>query len=159
LAVELQSSGLHSAMKVSTKLYVAIGSLAATGLLVAISGSINLGIVGNELNESILVTAPKMDMVDSIRARGWEMLATMRAVYVFSVLNDQAKAEKSAQEWQAADKRMHELFGELRPLLVTDQVKALLAKIEGATAEYEPDLPPSTVFYKLLKRQSQEPPY
>jgi methyl-accepting chemotaxis protein/methyl-accepting chemotaxis protein-1 (serine sensor receptor) len=144
-------------VKVSTKLYAAIGSLAGTGLLVAISGAVSLNTVSGELNDALLKTAPKMDMVDSIRARGWEMVAAMRGVFAFAAMNDRDRVEKSEQQWEAADKRMHELFGEVRPLLVTAQGKELLAKLEAATAEYEPK---AHEYMKLCKegRTSEIPP-
>jgi methyl-accepting chemotaxis protein len=125
-------------MKVSTKLYGAVAALILIGVTSAAIGSIYTRMMGRELDESINKTAVKLDLVNSMRARGWEMVATMRGTLVFKTFKDQAKVEQNVAQWHAARSRMAELFAEMRPLLVTERGKELLANLESATADYEP---------------------
>jgi methyl-accepting chemotaxis protein/methyl-accepting chemotaxis protein-1 (serine sensor receptor) len=125
-------------MRVSTKLYASFGTLVVVGILLAAAGLWYLDELGHELDAAIKNTAPTIDKVDSIRARAWELVATMRGTFVFATLKDPQQADKMAYQWEAARRRMRELFGELRPLLGDDDGKAFLAQLETQFAGFEP---------------------
>jgi methyl-accepting chemotaxis protein len=123
-------------MRVSTKLYASVSVLFVIGLLVGITGLYFSRNLGNELREAISVTAVKLDHVNSLRARTWEMVATMRGVYVFSHLKQTDKIDDLAKDWTAANKRCQEIISEMRPLLVTEEGKRMLARFETGVNEY-----------------------
>jgi methyl-accepting chemotaxis protein/methyl-accepting chemotaxis protein-1 (serine sensor receptor) len=123
-------------MRVSTKLYATLGALLVAGLLVAGFGTWYVRTLGEELNEAINKTAARLDQVNSLRARSWEMVAAMRGTFVFSSLKNTAKVEDSISDWKAASRRTGEIVSEMRPLLVTAEGKALLARYETSLAEY-----------------------
>ncbi|MBI5282208.1 MAG: MCP four helix bundle domain-containing protein [Candidatus Solibacter usitatus] len=125
-------------MKVSTKLYASVGALLVVGMLVAGLGTWYLRTLGGELDEAINLTAVKIDKVDSIRARAWEMIAAMRGTFMFATLKDAQKVEQNMAQWEVARSRTRELFGELRPLLTTEEGKAILVKLETGMNEFEP---------------------
>jgi methyl-accepting chemotaxis protein/methyl-accepting chemotaxis protein-1 (serine sensor receptor) len=125
-------------MKVSTKLYGTVGALLGIGILVAGLGSWYIRGLGQELDTALNMTAIKIDKVNSIRARAWEMVATMRGAFLFASLKDAQKVDQNMAQWEAARSRTHELFGELRPLLSTEEGKGYLAKLEAGLNEFEP---------------------
>ena len=124
-------------MKVSTKLYGAVGSLALIGTLVAGSGIWYLVQVTGELNEVAGRTAVKLDLVNAARARSWEMVAALRGMFLFANLNDQAQLEASARRWGAAFKRAGEQVREIRPLLATEESRRTLARFEAGLDDFQ----------------------
>jgi methyl-accepting chemotaxis protein/methyl-accepting chemotaxis protein-1 (serine sensor receptor) len=124
-------------MKVSTKLYGAVGTLALTGLLVSGTGIWYLRTLGEELRVATGETALKLDLVNAARARSWEMVAALRGVYLFASLNNAAELDSNARRWDAAFKRTRQQIAELRPLMVTEEGKTNLAKFESGLSELE----------------------
>jgi methyl-accepting chemotaxis protein len=124
-------------MTISQRLYSAVGGLTVAGLLLAGVSSWNLTTLGEELDVAINKEAVKLDLVNSIRARTFEMVAEMRATYLWSHLKNDGRVESSMADWQQARKRTDELVKELRPLLVTEEGKALLTQVEAQLTDYE----------------------
>ncbi len=127
-----------SEIKVSTKLYAAVGSLLLVGLVAGCVSALYLRQLGKELDEAINKTAIRLDLVNSMRARAWEMVGTMRGTFVYSKLKSPEKVEQAVREWEAAQKRMAEIFTEARPLIESDRGRELLTRMETETAAYEP---------------------
>jgi methyl-accepting chemotaxis protein/methyl-accepting chemotaxis protein-1 (serine sensor receptor) len=123
-------------LKLSTKLYGAVGALATIGILVAGAGIFYLRALGEELDAATNKTALNLDLVNASRARAWEMVAALRAQYLFASLNNQAEFDAGVQHWAAAFKRSAEQTAELRPLLTTETSIADLAKYEAARTEF-----------------------
>ncbi len=123
-------------MRVSTKLYASLGALLMAGLLLAGFGTWYLRTLGEELDVAINKTAVRLDLVNSLRSRNWEMVAAMRGVYVFSTLKDTAMADTSESDWKAAARRSGEIIAELRPLLVVPEGRVLLSRFESSQTEY-----------------------
>jgi hypothetical protein len=115
-----------------------MGALLVVGILVAGLGTWHQRKLGQELDEALNVTAVRIDKVDSIRARAWEMIAAMRGTFLFATLKDAQKVEQATAQWEAALSRMREQFGEIRPLLSTEEDKEFLAKFETGLSEFEP---------------------
>ncbi|MDX2151881.1 MAG: methyl-accepting chemotaxis protein [Bryobacteraceae bacterium] len=124
-------------MKLSTRLYASLGSLAAIGLLTAALGGWNLRTLGAELQESNLRTAPKLDLTNAFRARTWEMFANQRATFVFAVLRDQSRIASHREAWRKAGDRSREQLRELAPLLRSQEAVALLGRLEKGLSEFE----------------------
>ena len=124
-------------MKLSTKLYSAVGVLALSGTLVAGAWMWSLRAMGEELDVATGKTALKLDLVNATRARAWEMIAALRGQYLFANLNSPKELDADAKRWAAAFKRSGEQIGELRPLLTTEQSRADLAKFESGRSEFE----------------------
>lgn len=124
-------------MKVSTKLYSTTGALLLGGVLVAGLGYLHQRGLGDELDISNSKTAPRIDKVDSLRARGWEMIADMRGVFAFASLNDKERMEQCLKGFGAARKRYDELIAETRPLLVTEEDRRLLTEMETAVKDFD----------------------
>jgi methyl-accepting chemotaxis protein len=123
-------------MKVSTKLYASVSVLFVIGLLVGLCGLFFSRNLGKELREAVSVTSVKLDQVNSLRARTWEMVANMRGVYVFSHLKQSEKTDDLVKDWAAANKRSQEIISEMRPLLVTEEGRRMLARFESGLSEY-----------------------
>ena len=123
-------------MKLSTKLYGAVGALALIGILVAGAWICYLRALGEELRVATDKTAIKLDLVNATRARSWEMVAALRGLYLFANLNNQKDFDANAQRWEAAFKRSADQVRELRPLLTTEQGRADLARFESARSEF-----------------------
>ncbi|MCC6585854.1 MAG: MCP four helix bundle domain-containing protein [Bryobacterales bacterium] len=124
-------------MKVSTKLYASVFALLLAGLLVAGFGTWYLRSLSNELDEAVNKTAIKLDQVNSLRARTWEMVGGMRGTFVYASLKNQAKLDEAMNDWKTAYKRSGEIIAEIRPLLVSEEGKKMLAKMEALLADYE----------------------
>ena len=124
-------------MKLSTKLYGAVGALALTGILIAGAGIWYVRALGEELRVATGKTALKLDLVNATRARAWEMVATLRGLYLFANLNDRKEFDASARRWESAFKRSAEQIGELRPLVTTDEGREDLARFESGRREFE----------------------
>ncbi len=80
-------------MRVSTKLYLTVGALAAIGIIVAGTGIWYLRALGEELTTATGTTAVKLDLVNATRARTWEMVASLRGMFVLSSLKDQKESD------------------------------------------------------------------
>jgi len=124
-------------MTISQRLYSAVGGLTVAGLLLAGVSSWNLATLGDELDVAINKEAVKLDLINSIRARSFEMVAEMRATYLWSHLKNDNRVESAISDWRQARKRTDELVKDLRPLLVTEEGRALLAQIEAQIADYD----------------------
>ena len=124
-------------MKVSTKLYGAVGALAAMGTMVAVSGIWYNRSLTKELDEIAEHTAVKIDLINSSRARTWEMVAALRGMFLSASLKDETRVEARAQQWDEAFKRTGEQITQIRPLLVTDQGKRDLARFEASLGEFQ----------------------
>jgi methyl-accepting chemotaxis protein len=124
-------------MKVSTKLYASVGALLVVGMLVAGLGTWYIRTLGGELDDAINQTAMKLDQVNSLRARSWEMVATMRGTFVYGSLKNPAKVGDSMNDWKSAYKRALEIVSEMRPLLITEEGRNVLARIESSLGNYE----------------------
>ena len=125
-------------IRVSTKLYAAVGALLLVGVVAGCVSGLYLRQLGKELDDTINKTAIRLDLVNSMRAGAWEMVGTMRGTFVYSTLKNPEKVEQAIREWEGAQKRMAELFREMRPLLGSDQGRELLTRMETETAAYEP---------------------
>lgn len=106
-------------MRVSTKLYAAVGALAAVGMLAAVSGIWYLRELGTELTAATGRTAVSLDLINATRARSWEMVAALRGTFVLRYLKRDSEAELQTQRWAAAFRRAHAQIEELRPVVST----------------------------------------
>jgi methyl-accepting chemotaxis protein/methyl-accepting chemotaxis protein-1 (serine sensor receptor) len=122
--------------KFSTKLYGTIGLLMLLGAGAAAFGLWDVYKLGGELDEAINSNAVKLDLVNSIRAQTWEIVATTRGTFVFASLKDKAKVEESARLWEAASQRMDQLFTQIQPVLTTEEGRKLLGRLESLVGEY-----------------------
>ena len=123
---------------ISTKLYAAIGGLLLVGVAVAAAGIGYLHVLGNELDLTIHKTAVKLELANAMRASTWELVATQRATFLFASLKDRDQLERNASAWAATRKHLDEEFGEIRPLLTTDEGARLLSRMESAVGTYDP---------------------
>jgi len=124
--------------KLSTKLYAALGGLLLVGMMVAGAGLWYLHELSSELDDTIHKTAIKLDLVNSMSARTWELVAMQNANFVFANTKDEHMMGETMTKWEAARSRLDELFTEMRPLLVTDEGRILLDRMQAAAAKYEP---------------------
>lgn len=122
-------------MSVQKKLYVCAAALAVVGALAALSGLYFARGLGAELETSNTKTAVKLDLVNAARTRYWEAMASLRGVFMFSVLNDPASLEASARQAEVALQRLREQLDTIRPLLVTEEGRRLLAEVDSAREE------------------------
>ncbi len=123
-------------MTISKKLYSTVAALGGVAFLVAGLGAWNLRDVNGMLDETIGKTAVKLDQVNSLRAHSWEMAAAMRGSYVFADLKNPAKVEEAFNDWKAAHKGANEIIAEMRPLLVTEEGRQMLARFESTLGNY-----------------------
>ncbi len=99
-------------MKVSTRLYGAVGTLALTGVLVGIAGISYSRKMGEELRIATEKTAMKLDLVNATRARSWEMVAALRGMFISASIKDASGVRDNAGRWSAAYKRIGEQTAE-----------------------------------------------
>jgi methyl-accepting chemotaxis protein/methyl-accepting chemotaxis protein-1 (serine sensor receptor) len=124
-------------VKLSTKLYTVVGSLALTGMLVAGVGVWYLRTMGEALSVATDRTAIGLDLINASRARAWEMVAAVRGVFFFANRNDQAAVDASVRQWDAAFKRAGEQIAQIKPLLTSEEGKANLARFQSALGEFQ----------------------
>lgn len=124
-------------MRVSTKLYSAVGALAITGFVAAGAGIWYLRTMGQELTLATDKTAMKLDLVNATRARTWEMVAALRGMYVAASIEDEKGLDGNAKLWDAAFRRVGEQVATLHPLLITDKSRQSMAEFEAALAEFQ----------------------
>ena len=123
-------------MKVSTKLYGAIASLALMGFAVGGAGVWYTRVLSDELKTAAESTAVKIDLVNAARARSWEMVAALRGALAATGDTD---LEANAAQWNAALQRTRQQIGEIRPLLVSQASAEDLAGFERALNDFEKD--------------------
>lgn len=125
-------------MRVSTKMYGAVGGMAVAGLLSASICAVYIHSLSRELDAAIGETAVKIDRVDSLRARAWEMVASTRGAFVSATLVEQDQLERDANYWETSRTRAQELLKELRPLVHTQEEEQYQSSLETALREMEP---------------------
>ncbi|MFN7993120.1 MAG: methyl-accepting chemotaxis protein [Bryobacteraceae bacterium] len=123
-------------MKLSTKLYVTVGTLGLTGLLVSGSGIWYIRTLSDELTTATDKTAIKLDLVNAARARSWEMIAALRGVFINASVKNDGGVESNVRRWESAFKRTGEQIREIRPLLVEEDVLASMARFEAGLTEF-----------------------
>jgi methyl-accepting chemotaxis protein len=124
-------------MTISQRLYTALGAMTLAGAVLAGVSAWNLQVLSKELDQAINLDAVKLDLINSVRARTWEMVADMRSTFLWSNLKDQSKVDAAMVDWSAARKRTHEITAQLGPLLVSEEGKRMMQQIEGFLADYE----------------------
>jgi methyl-accepting chemotaxis protein/methyl-accepting chemotaxis protein-1 (serine sensor receptor) len=124
-------------MKVSTKLYGSTGALLLGGALLAGFGTLYLRDLGSELDDAVNKTAVRIDKIDGMRYRGWEMVANMRGVFVFASLQDRKRLEQCYEQFSEARKRYDADADTGRGLLVTDAGRKFLAEMETAARDFD----------------------
>jgi methyl-accepting chemotaxis protein/methyl-accepting chemotaxis protein-1 (serine sensor receptor) len=140
-------------MRASAKLYGSVGVLAASGLIVSATAIMSLRSIGAELETAVTKTAQKLDLVGDSRTRAWEMIAALRGAFVYTHLKDQSEVDASAQRVAASFKHLREHVGNLRPLLVSEQGKKDLNKLQATIDEYEAI---SAEYVRLVKEGKYE---
>jgi methyl-accepting chemotaxis protein/methyl-accepting chemotaxis protein-1 (serine sensor receptor) len=127
-------------LKLSTKLFGAVGTLALIGIVVAGAWIAYVRALGEELRLTTEQTAVTIDLVNASRARSWEMIAALRGLYLFASLDgqkdEQNEVDACAKRWAAAFKRSSEQIAELRPLLTTEQGRTNLAAFEAGRNDF-----------------------
>ena len=124
-------------MKVSTKLYGAVGTLALMGVLASGAGIWYTRMLNRELSVATEKTAAKLDLVSAARSRSWEMLAALRGMFVYAALKNDRELEADARQWDTAFRRIGEQMDQIRPLLVTEESRSQLIRFEAGLAEFE----------------------
>ena len=124
-------------MRVSTKLYGIVGALALIGMLVAGVGAWYQYVLGEELRTATEKTAVKLDRVNSIRSRAWEMIASNREMFISISLKNQPGFEASLLEWNTAFVDTNELADQLKPLLHLPQSQEELEKFRTTLKAFE----------------------
>jgi len=124
-------------MKVSTKLYGSVGVQAATGMLAAGAAIWCLRTLGEELNIATGKTAVKPGLVDTADAGAREMVAALRGMFPFAGIRNQAELDACALRPEAAFKRVDEAITGLGPLLVTEEGRRGLDKLESTMGEFQ----------------------
>ncbi len=120
------------------KLYGTVGALALMGLTASSAGVWSVRLLSQELTVATEKTAVKLDLVNAARARAWEMVASLRGMYVFANLNDPAEFEANVRRVNAASNRMGEQIAELTPLMVTAEGRENLSRFSAAVAAFKP---------------------
>jgi methyl-accepting chemotaxis protein len=124
-------------MKVSTKLYTAVGALAVGGMLVTGAGLWYLRTLSDELNVVTKRTALAVDLVHACRARTWEMTAALRGVFVAAILENPSHMESHRKRWESVFRRVGEQVRELRTLVDGEEGQRALAKFDSGLGDFE----------------------
>lgn len=135
-------------MKVATKLYATVGGLLLGGLLSAGLGWWFMDDLARQLAESSTRTAVRVEHINSMRARGWEMVASLRAVFVAASLHENDAADRQIAAFHAARRGYDELAAATRPLLAVEAGTRLLAQMESAVRELDT---PANEYLQLVK--------
>ena len=135
-------------MKISTKLYGGVGALLGAGLFVAGIGAWYLRDLGHELEDAVTKTAVRIAKIDGMRYRGWEMVASMRGVFVFASLRDPERTETCYAAFGAARKRYDADAAAARPLMVTEAGRRFLATMEAAAKDFDG---PANEYMRVVK--------
>jgi len=106
------------------------------GIVVAGAWMWSLRDLGDELRAATDKTAVKLDLVNACRARAWEMVASLRGLYISVSTNDQKGLEATAKKFDAVYKRSGEQVAELRPLVTTEEGTADLSRYESGRIEF-----------------------
>ncbi|MFN7935201.1 MAG: methyl-accepting chemotaxis protein [Bryobacteraceae bacterium] len=129
---------MFSKMTIGKKLTSAFGGLVLITLCLGGSAYYSVGRLGSELDEAIKSTAKKLDLVNALRARVQEMVATNRGIQLGYVNSDHERVRANMQKLEAANSRIQEQFREIQPLLVSAAGKAALKSMQDDVAAWKP---------------------
>jgi len=122
----------------SKKLYVSTGVLLAIAITISGAGVWLERQLNQELEVALSQTAIKLDRAGNVSTYAWAAAAAQRGTYLAASLGMNDARQEYERLFQLNMKNLREEISELRPLLVTEQGKLLLAEMQGAADEYEP---------------------
>jgi methyl-accepting chemotaxis protein len=124
-------------LTISQKLYSTVGALMTAGVILAAVSAWNLSLLTADLDKALNEDAIKLDRSNLLRARTWQMVAEMRATFLWASLKDDARQEAAIDAWHKTNKATHDTLTELIPLQRTDVGKGLLRKLNADLEVYE----------------------
>ncbi len=129
---------LGLAMRLSTKIYSALGGLVGAALAMTALSAYNQSALTRELNLAVNETATKIDLVNSMRSTAWEAETYKRGSYLAAALGNQSMAADFRSKCAQAMGRLREQVAEVAPLMRTAAERALLSEMRSTVDQYEP---------------------
>ncbi len=121
-----------------TKLLVTTVALIVLALGVSALGYFTSSAIGARLDEAVDKAAVRLDLVNALRARTQEMIASQRGVFVASATNKLDRVSHDEQKWMKACGRIKEQIVLLKPLFATQSSLNDITTVEATLTSYEP---------------------
>ncbi len=118
---------------IRAKLLVAVGSVAAGAITVAVIAALSLADLNRQMHHIVDVTAEKVNLASQIR---YDLMSMSRNEKAMILATDDAELRRLSGESEAADKHMNETIEKLGGI-VDEKTGALLAKFSKHLHEYE----------------------
>jgi methyl-accepting chemotaxis protein len=122
----------------SKKLYVCTGALLVFAVTIAAAGLWMESLLDKELDVALTQTAVKLDKAGDVNAYAWGAAAAQRGTYLAATFDMHEARQGYEQLFQENMKNVRQTLADLKPLLVTEEGKRLVAEMEAAADEYEP---------------------
>jgi methyl-accepting chemotaxis protein len=120
------------------KLGVSTGILVLVTIALAAVGLRSLGSADDILHRTIDMNARKVKLAGAMNTAESNMAAGQRGIVLFTYAKNPAAIAASETLFQESSARIQRAVAEIRPLLVTDHGKELLAQIESRLAQWLP---------------------
>ena len=120
------------------KLIVCSAAILAIAILLSYSGITTIGTFKQEYDTAVDKTIRKIELADAIVTASTEMVSAQRGVILAGFAKDAAESERYLEEFKRNSQIIQSSLTEVRPLLVTDQARVLVADIAQRVSDWQP---------------------
>jgi len=127
-----------SQWSLSKKLYACTGALLVFAIMITAAGVWMENQLNNELEVALSQTALKLDKAGDVNAFAWAAAAAQRGTYLAASMEMHDARVEYERLFQQNMKQVRQTTADLKPLLMSEEGKRLLAEMQAAADEYEP---------------------
>ncbi len=123
-------------MNARRKLLYSVSSLAAAVVVLGATGLVSVHRLGAELDESANITSRKLILFGAFKGNVLDMRLALRECMYHSAATNASEFDSSAAKFLDRLKQAQQVAEQIRPLLVTEKGKKLVAALASGVAEY-----------------------
>src|SRR5882724_6194664 len=118
-------------MTIGKKMTLSLVAMLLVTLVLGISSLNSIGKLSDSFDHTVSSTARKLILSDTITDARSNMLAAQRGVVVFTFTKSETRVQMSHKQFESAAQRWADSVTEIRPLLVLQESKDLLNRLDA----------------------------
>ncbi|MGA2433823.1 MAG: methyl-accepting chemotaxis protein [Bryobacteraceae bacterium] len=130
---------MRSKVTIGTKLMSGVAIIVALAVILGYAGLSSLGAFKEQFDTVADRTARKIVLAGEIAAAASEMVSAQRGIILATFSKDPADVETYNQAFRQNGETIRKALEEMRPLLVTEEGRALTAEIDARLSEWQPN--------------------
>jgi len=127
-----------SKLKLSTKLYGIVGAVLVIAIAIGGSAIWQQRDLTRQLDVAVSETAVKLDEVNAMRARVWELEAAKRGTFLAASLGQPEMRRGFEEQWMSGMRQLWEQMGKVRAMVDSTEGRRAMAEMNAVAGEYDP---------------------